>query len=133
MGPEINRLLNSPPTILVATPGRLNDHLTNNGIDRLCESLRILVFDEADQLLEMGFRPDIERALQRLPPKSTRQTLLYSATFATNVRDVVGWGSTTPNSCNLSRSPSSPVARWDCEVWVLRVRVRVRVRVIEIV
>ena len=86
VGPELSKLQASPPTILVATPGRLNDHLTNNGVDKLCRELRVLVFDEADQLLEMGFRPDIERALQRLPPKDTRQTLLYSATFASNVQ-----------------------------------------------
>ena len=50
----MKKLQASPPTILVATPGRLNDHLTNNGIDRLCENLRVLVFDEVSRHPEVN-------------------------------------------------------------------------------
>jgi ATP-dependent RNA helicase MSS116, mitochondrial len=47
-----------------------------------------LVLDEADQLLEMGFRPAIEAALRRLPPPAARQTLLFSATMPADVRAI---------------------------------------------
>merc|ERR1719161_1995639 len=60
------------PDILVATPGRLNDHLENYDLKRAVAKLRVLVFDEADQLLDMGFRPDITKMLGMLPPKHTR-------------------------------------------------------------
>ena len=53
------RTLKSPPAVLVATPGRLNDLLYNHGMTPLFECLLTLVFDEADQLLEMGFRPEV--------------------------------------------------------------------------
>lgn len=75
------------PDVIVATPGRLNDHLENYGLAAKMSNLRCLVFDEADQLLEMGFRPDITRMLNMLPAKETRQTLLFSATMP---KDVMG-------------------------------------------
>jgi len=83
------------PTILVATPGRLKDHLENtqlrNGRNfRDCvQGLRTLVLDEADQLLEMGFRPEILRIVKYLPPKEYRQTLLFSATMPKDLRSVM--------------------------------------------
>jgi ATP-dependent RNA helicase MSS116, mitochondrial len=63
----------------VATPGRLIDHLENTDLPARLSRMRTLVLDEADQLLEMGFRPAIERILEALPKK--RQTLLFSATM----------------------------------------------------
>jgi|EP00505_MAST-04D_sp_SCG-Rhode-Island_P000616 ATP-dependent RNA helicase MSS116, mitochondrial len=74
---------NAFPDILVGTPGRLNDHLQNHGLAQALSGngLRCLIFDEADQLLEMGFRPEITKMLSMLPPKETRQTLLFSATM----------------------------------------------------
>ncbi|SFC96582.1 DEAD/DEAH box helicase [Pseudoalteromonas denitrificans] len=63
--------------ILVATPGRLFDHIVNGTVD--LSQVEYLVFDEADRMLDMGFIDEINRILQRLPPK--RQTLLFSATF----------------------------------------------------
>ena len=76
-----------PP--FIATPGRLNDLLVNHGVDRLCSGLQVLIFDEADQLLEMGFRPDVLKILAALQPSaSTRQTLLFSATLPKDVLSV---------------------------------------------
>ena len=70
--------------ILVATPGRLLDHIgqrtTNLG------QVEILVLDEADRMLDMGFLPDIRRILELLPAK--RQNLLFSATFSQEIRDL---------------------------------------------
>ena len=79
---------NNYPDILIATPGRLNDHLENNGLAQHCRSLRCLIFDEADQLLEMGFRPAITKLLAMLPPKNTRQTTLFSATMPNDVMGI---------------------------------------------
>ena len=74
---------------LVATPGRLNDLLYNHDLARGVTGLQSLIFDEADQLLEMGFRPDITKILQALQPSlATRQTLLFSATLPADVQQV---------------------------------------------
>jgi ATP-dependent RNA helicase RhlE len=71
------RALRDGVEILVACPGRLLDHI-QQGNARL-ESIEILVLDEADRMLDMGFLPDVKRILQRVPAK--RQTMLFSATF----------------------------------------------------
>ena len=67
--------------IVVATPGRLMDHMRHESID--FSGLEILVLDEADRMLDMGFWPDVQRILSALP--SARQTLLFSATMAGEV------------------------------------------------
>jgi len=78
--------LRSGIDILVATPGRLQDHLSNDnhGIQGMVSNLCTLVMDEADQLLDMGFQKEILKILAYLPPN--RQTLLYSATFTQSVQ-----------------------------------------------
>ena len=75
------------PDILVATPGRLNDHLQNNGLARALRGggLKCLIFDEADQLLEMGFRNDMTKMLKLLGCQhyfSESQTSVLSATWS---------------------------------------------------
>ena len=67
--------------ILVATPGRLIDHLFKGTVD--VESIQTLVFDEADRMLDMGFIDEIKMILKRLPKK--RQTLMFSATLDDNI------------------------------------------------
>ena len=82
-GTNINkdlRNLQGQVDFLVATPGRLLDHL-QQGLTRRLDALNVLIMDEADQLLDMGFRPDIERILNLLSEsRAARQTLLFSAT-----------------------------------------------------
>ncbi|MFD1555182.1 DEAD/DEAH box helicase [Paraburkholderia silviterrae] len=68
--------------IVVATPGRLLDHMQQKTID--LSHIEILVLDEADRMLDMGFIHDIKRVLAKLPPK--RQNLLFSATFADEIK-----------------------------------------------
>lgn len=67
--------------IVVATPGRLIDHLTQQTIS--LSSISVLVLDEADRMLDMGFLPDIRRILARVPKE--RQTLLFSATIGPEI------------------------------------------------
>lgn len=70
--------------ILVATPGRLKDHIENTaGFATRLRGVNVLVLDEADHLLDMGFRKDIERIIAAVP--SQRQTLLFSATVPEEV------------------------------------------------
>ena len=70
--------------VVVATPGRLND-LTRRHLISLAE-IRILVLDEADRMLDMGFRPQVEQIVRLLPPR--RQTMLFSATLDGEVGDL---------------------------------------------
>jgi len=76
MGPQEHAFRNGVD-VIVATPGRLLDHF-QYGYARL-EGLEVLVLDEADRMLDMGFLPDIRRVLRHLPPKL--QTLFFSATL----------------------------------------------------
>jgi ATP-dependent RNA helicase RhlE len=71
--------------ILVATPGRLLDHVQQRTVD--LSGIEILVLDEADRMLDMGFIRDIRKILALLP--KTRQNLLFSATFSTEIRTLV--------------------------------------------
>jgi ATP-dependent RNA helicase RhlE len=71
------RALRAGVDIVVATPGRLMDHMRHESVDY--SGLEILVLDEADRMLDMGFWPDVQRILSFLPKK--RQTLLFSATM----------------------------------------------------
>jgi ATP-dependent RNA helicase RhlE len=76
------RALRAGPEIVVATPGRLLDHLGQRTLD--LSSVEILVLDEADRMLDMGFIRDIRRIMALLPTR--RQTLLFSATFSDEIR-----------------------------------------------
>jgi superfamily II DNA/RNA helicase len=79
--PLQNKLLSQPLDILVATPGRFIDHMERGRID--LSRLQMLILDEADRMLDMGFMPDVERICQALPAE--RQTLLFSATLDGNI------------------------------------------------
>ena len=81
ISPQI-RELRAGAEIVVATPGRLIDHLERRSVD--LSGIEVLVLDEADRMLDMGFMPAIERIVKQLP--RTRQTLLFSATFADPIR-----------------------------------------------
>lgn len=75
--------------VVVATPGRLLDHLQNSpGIADRFGQLRFMIMDEADQLLEMGFKPAIDAIMRFLPAANQRQTLLFSATVPPAVQGI---------------------------------------------
>ncbi|NBT14047.1 MAG: DEAD/DEAH box helicase [Planctomycetia bacterium] len=71
--------------IVVGTPGRLTDHLARQTLD--LSSVRMLVLDEADRMLDMGFRDDIEKILAAAPPE--RQTVFFSATISPPIQALV--------------------------------------------
>jgi len=81
--------------LLVATPGRLLQHLEQTpGFD--ASELRVLVLDEADRLLDMGFTDTLNAILAYLPPPPQRQTMLYSATQTKSVKDLARLSLTSP-------------------------------------
>ncbi len=85
IGPQIKALKNRATSVAVGTPGRVLDHL-QRGTLRL-GSVRYLVLDEADRMLDMGFAPDVGRILSHMP--EARQTALFSATMPAAIRGMV--------------------------------------------
>ncbi len=83
MGPQVDNLRRGVD-ILVATPGRLIDHM-QQGSAKL-DGIEVLILDEADRMLDMGFLPAIKRILARVP--ADRQTLLFSATFEAQIKQL---------------------------------------------
>jgi ATP-dependent RNA helicase RhlE len=81
INPQIQQLRRGVD-ILVATPGRLLDHVSQKTLD--LSAVEVLVLDEADRMLDMGFLPDIRRILALLPKR--RQNLLFSATYTNDIR-----------------------------------------------
>jgi ATP-dependent RNA helicase RhlE len=87
--------------IVVATPGRLEDLLERRAIT--LEHVRILVLDEADRMLDMGFRPPVDRIVRQLPAK--RQTLFFSATLDGEVRRLADAYTKRPRSHSHAHAP----------------------------
>lgn len=92
---------------LVATPGRLLD-LMNQGFAGLSKT-HILILDEADRMLDMGFLPDLKRILKALPPD--RQTLLFSATFSPEIKKLASEFLNKPESVEIERNKDSSLVR----------------------
>ncbi len=112
INPQVQKL-KSGVEIVVACPGRLLDHIGQGTID--LSRLEVLVLDEADQMFDMGFLPDIRRILKHVPAK--RQTLLFSATMPPDIRTLATTSSATRSRSRWgtpprrSRSPT-PSIRW---------------------
>jgi len=98
------RGLRQRPEILVATPGRLLDHMWNGTI--LLSSIKMLVLDEADRMLDMGFAPQINQILDALPEE--RQTLLFSATLPADLARLVQ--ASVNNPVRVMVAPSATTA-----------------------
>ena len=100
--------------VLVATPGRLMDLYSQNAVK--FEYLEVLVLDEADRMLDMGFIHDIKRIIDLLPKH--RQNLMFSATFSDDIRKLAG--SLVRNPVEISVSPrnaaATSVTQWICPV-----------------
>ncbi len=89
--------------VLIATPGRLLDHIERGHV--LLSDIKILVIDEADRMLDMGFIPDIERIVKMLP--RNRQTLFFSATMPPEIKRLADAFLTLPKEISVA-PPASP-------------------------
>lgn len=88
------QLRNNVVDVLIATPGRLIDFMRSQ--DVFLDLVEVLVLDEADRMLDMGFIPDVRRIVRATPTKDFRQTLLFSATFNYDVRILIDQWTTDP-------------------------------------
>ncbi len=80
---QLDRIKSGPLDVLIATPGRLLDFINRRQIN--LRQVEVLVIDEADRMLDMGFIPDVRRIVHQTPHKRNRQTLFFSATFNDDV------------------------------------------------
>jgi ATP-dependent RNA helicase RhlE len=103
MGPQIQAVRRGVD-IVIATPGRLVDHMQQRTLD--LSGVEVLVLDEADRMLDMGFLPSLKRIISTLPKQ--RQTLLFSATFAPEIKSLAMQFMHSPRE--VSVTPANTVA-----------------------
>lgn len=109
-----SRELKTGADILIATPGRLLDYL-RQGVVHLCD-VRFLVFDEADRMLDMGFRDEIRDVVRQV--STERQTLLFSATLSDDIHRMAGKMLRSPQRIDISNN-STPIERIEQRVYVV--------------
>ena len=97
MGAQI-AMVRRCPHIIIATPGRLNDHLEHRTVN--LSTVSVLVLDEADRMLDMGFEPQIKNILATVP--KARQTMLFSATMPDKIRSIARNYMRTPVSIEVA-------------------------------
>ena len=102
------RLIDRGVDVLIATPGRLLDHAQHGGL--LLGGLKVLVIDEADRMLDMGFIPDVETIVKLAPP--LRQTLLFSATMPKEIKRLADRFLHNPKEVSVA-PPASPAETVD--------------------
>ena len=115
------RALRNGPRVIIATPGRLIDHMGQWNF--LPDSVSILVLDEADRMLDMGFAPQIEKILRFLP--KDRQTMLFSATMPAEIMKIVSKYMKLPVSVEIAPSGTT-VEGVTQELYVVRKEEKMR-------
>lgn len=98
MGGQLHAL-RTMPHVIVATPGRLIDHMTQGTIS--LKEIKILVLDEADRMLDMGFAPQLKRIFETIPTE--RQTMLFSATMPTDIVQIARKHMKQPTQVEIAR------------------------------
>ena len=89
--------LKKEPDVIVATPGRLLDHISQRNLS--LQNIEILILDEVDRMLDMGFIEDVTKIIQKTP--KSRQTLLFSATIPDSVRRLSSWALENPAEAKI--------------------------------
>ncbi|QDC09428.1 DEAD/DEAH box helicase [Oceanicola sp. D3] len=100
---EQDKLIDRGVDVLIATPGRLLDHFERGKL--LLTGVQIMVVDEADRMLDMGFIPDIEKIFQLTP--FTRQTLFFSATMAPEIERITNTFLSNPEKVEVARAATT--------------------------
>ena len=100
---EQDQLIDKGVDVLIATPGRLIDHFERGKL--ILSDVKIMVVDEADRMLDMGFIPDIERIFQMTP--FTRQTLFFSATMAPEIERITNTFLSSPAKIEVARAATT--------------------------
>lgn len=113
MGDQV-KLLERGVDVLIATPGRLLDLFDRGNI--LLSDIKILVIDEADRMLDMGFIPDIEKIVSKVPPQ--RQTLLFSATMPPEIKRLADKFLSNPRLVTVAALSSPALTVTQSLVWV---------------
>jgi len=96
--------LKKNPRIIIATPGRLKDHIERRTVN--LTNIEVFVLDEADRMLDMGFIPDIKKIMKSIPDK--RQTMLFSATMPKEIEAIAEKLMEDPTRIEVDRSGSTP-------------------------
>lgn len=108
------RQLRAKPTVIIATPGRLIDHLSSRSVN--LSQTAIVVLDEADRMLDMGFAPAIKRILDSTP--NNRQTMMFSATMPKEIAQLADTYLRNPKEIEVT-PPGTPVERIQQEVMLM--------------
>ena len=116
MSRQINQLRRNPH-IIIATPGRLLDHMEEKTV--ALDAIALLVLDEADRMLDMGFQPQINKILVSLPAPPNRQTMLFSATMPNAIVQIATKHMTLPVRVEVAPAGTT-VEKTEQEIYIVK-------------